>query len=95
MEAAARTAARIGDEPGERSMTRHGMVGPSAAGARLPASDPRASIFKIAADSVATSLVRDRLDRAKAQRSRLSASTSVLPDGGHAIADIGRKSKSP
>jgi hypothetical protein len=58
LEAAARTAARIGDEPGDRSMTRHGMVEPSAAGARPPASDPRASIVKIAADSVATSLLR-------------------------------------
>jgi hypothetical protein len=76
-------------------MTRHGMVEPSAAGARPPASDPRASIVKIAADSVATSLVRDRLDCAEAQRSRLFASIPTLPSGGRAIADIGRRSKSP
>jgi hypothetical protein len=76
-------------------MTRHGMVEPSAAGARPPASDPRASIVKIAADSVATSLVRDRLDCAKSQRSGLSATTTALPIFGRAIADIGRNSKSP
>jgi len=76
-------------------MTRHGVVEPSAAGARQPALDPRASIVKIAAESVATSLVRDRQDCAEAQRSRLSASILTLPSGGRAIADIGRRSKSP
>lgn len=49
-------------------MTRHGMVEPSTAGAQPTATDPRASIADITADSVATSLVRDRLDRAEAQR---------------------------
>lgn len=49
------------------------MLEPTAAGARPPASDTRASIFKIAADSVATSPVRDRLDCADSQRSRLFA----------------------
>lgn len=76
-------------------MTRHGIIEPSAAGARPPASDPRASIVKIAADRVATSLVLDRLDRAEAQRSRPFASISTLPSGGRAIADIGRRAKSP
>lgn len=95
MEAAARTAARHGDEPGEVSMTRQGMVEPSAAGAQPTATDPRASIVDITADSVATSLVRDRLDRAEAQRSRLFASIPTLTSGGHAIADIGRRAKSP
>jgi hypothetical protein len=76
-------------------MTRHGMVEPSAAGARPPASDPRASTAKIAADSVATSLVRDRLDCAKSQRSGLPAPIPTLPSSDHAIADIGRRSKSP
>ena len=95
LEAAARAAARVNDEPGDHSMTRHGMVEPTAAGARPPASDPRASIFKIAADSVTTSLVRDRLDCAEAQRSRHFASILTLPSGGGAIADIGRRAKSP
>ena len=76
-------------------MTRHGMVKPSAAGAQPTATDPRASIVDIAADSVATSLVRDRLDRAEAHRSRLFASISTLPSGGRTIADIGRRAKFP
>ena len=76
-------------------MTRHGKVEPSAAGAQPQATDPRASIVNIAADSVATCLVRDRLDHAKAQRSGLSASIPTLPSGGSTIADIGRRSKSP
>ncbi len=76
-------------------MTRHGMVEPSTAGFQPPASGPRASIVKIAADSVATSLVQDRLDCVEAQRSRLFESIPTLPSGGHAIADIGRRSKSP
>ncbi len=76
-------------------MTRHGMVEPLAAGAQSPATDPRASTVNIAADRVATSLVRDRLDRAEEQRSGLSASTVALPGVGRANADIGRNSKSP
>ena len=76
-------------------MTRNGMVEPSAAGAQSQATDPRASIVNIAADRVAKSLVRDRLDRAQAQRSGLSASTPTLPSGGGTIADIDRRSKSP
>ena len=76
-------------------MTRHGMVEPTAAGAQPPASDPRASTFKIAADSVATNLVRDRLDCTEAQRGRLFASIPTFPSGGRATADIGRSSKSP
>ncbi len=76
-------------------MTRHSMVEPSAAGAQPPATDPRASIVSIAADSAATSLVLDQLNRAEAQRSGLSASIPTLPSSGRAIADIGRSSKSP
>jgi len=76
-------------------MIRHGMVEPTAAGAWPPATDPRASTVNIAADRGATSLVRDRLDRAEAQRSRLFASIPTHPGGGRAIADIGRSSKSP
>lgn len=76
-------------------MTRNGMVKPSAAGARPPASDPRASIVKIAADKVASSLVRDRLDRGEAQRSSLSVPIPSHPSEGRADADIRRSAKSP
>lgn len=76
-------------------MTRNGMVEPSAAGAQPPATDPRASTVNIAADRVATSLMRDRLDRAEAQRGSLSVSVPTLPSGSPAIADIDRRSKSP
>jgi hypothetical protein len=76
-------------------MTRHDLVLASAAGFPPPATKPRVSVANIAADSVATSLVRDRLDCAKSQRSGLSATTTALPIFGRAIADIGRNSKSP
>lgn len=76
-------------------MTRHGKAEPSAAGAPPPATDPRAFTVNIAADSVTTSLVWDRLDCAKSQRSGLSASIPTLPSVGRTIADIGRRSKSP
>ena len=92
---AARTAGLKSAEPGERPMTRHGMVQPSAAGAQPPATDPRASMVIIDADRVAPSRAPGRQHRAEAQRSGLSASIPALPDGGRAIADISRKSKSP
>ena len=76
-------------------MIRRGMVQTSVAGPQPPATTPRTSMVTIAADSVATSLVQDRLDRAEAQRSGLSASIPALPSGGRAIADIDRRSKSP
>lgn len=67
-------------------MNRHGMVKPAAAGASPPATDPRASTVNIAADTFTTSIVRDWLDRAEAQRSRLFASIPTHPSGGRAIA---------
>jgi len=76
-------------------MIRHGMVDPLAAGAPPPATDPRVSMVIIATDRVATSLGRDRLNRAEAQRSGLSAFIHTLPGTGRAIADIDRSSKSP
>jgi len=60
-----------------------------------PATDPRVSMVIIATDRVATSLGRDRLNRAEAQRSGLSAFIHTLPGTGRAIADIDRSSKSP
>jgi len=76
-------------------MTRHDMVLVSAAGAPPPATEPRVSINTIAADSVATSLLRDRLDCAKSQRSGLSGSIPTHPSSRRAVADIGRSTKSP
>jgi hypothetical protein len=49
----------------------------------------------IEADRVASSRPPCRKHRAEAQRSGLSASNPPSLDGGRAIADIGRKSKSP
>jgi hypothetical protein len=76
-------------------MTRHGLVQALPAGAPPPATDPRASTVTIVASSVARSIVRAWLDRAEAPRSGLSASIPTLPFGGCAVADIGRRSKSP
>ena len=95
MEAAARTAGRTDDEPGDRPMTRHGMIQSQAVGAQPPAPDPRVSMVIINADRAAPSRPPSRQHRAQAQRSGLSAFTPELPDGGRAIVDICRKSKSP
>jgi hypothetical protein len=53
------------------------------------------STVNITAAKDPTSLVRDQRDRAEAQRSGLFASIPTHLSGGRAIADIGRKSKSP
>ena len=95
MEATARTAGRIGNEPGDRPMTRHRMIQPSTAGTQPPATDARVPIVIIEADRAAPSRAPEREHRAEAQTSGLSASIAVLADGGRAIADISRKSKSP
>lgn len=76
-------------------MTRHGMVEPSAAGPPPPATDLRLSMAIADADMRPTGPVPGRQYRAEAQRSGHSASTSALPTVGRAIADIGRRSKSP
>ncbi|MGB3901118.1 MAG: hypothetical protein WA973_21450 [Mesorhizobium sp.] len=76
-------------------MTWHGKVEPSAEGAQPAVTNPRAPMVTVAADRLATSHVRGRRNRAEAQRRPLSASLMALPSGGHAIADIGRRSKSP
>jgi hypothetical protein len=76
-------------------MTRHGLVHASAAGTPPPARDPRVSMVTIATDSVAACYAKDRLNRAKARRSRLPASNTTLPGDGPANADIGRTSKTP
>lgn len=76
-------------------MTRHGMIQLQAAGAVPPVTDERESMVAIAASRIATSRVQGRLNRAKVRQRGLSASTSALPRTSRAIADIGRKSKSP
>jgi hypothetical protein len=95
LEAAARAASRNGGEPGERPMTRHGIIQRSTAGYRPPATDPRAPMVTVDADGAAFSHLQCRQQRAEEQRSRLSASILPLPYDGRAIADISRKSKSP
>ena len=95
MEAAARTATRFPVDREQHAMTRHGMVQPSAAGTQPPATDRRTSMVMIDADRAAPSRRPSRQHRAEAQRSGLSAFIPALPDGGRAIADICRKSKSP
>jgi hypothetical protein len=89
------TATRIDNRPGDRSMTRHGLVENPAADAPSLATDSRATADSIAANRVATSLVGDRQDCAEAQRSGPSASTIDLPSAGRANAEIGRSSKCP
>ena len=95
MAAATRTAARVVDEPGERPMTRHGKVEPSAEGAQPTATSPRAPMVPVVVDRLTTSNLQGRPNRAEAQRRPLSASTSALPRVTRANADIGRRSKSP
>jgi hypothetical protein len=95
MEAAARTAGRIGNKPGDRSMTRHGMVEPTAADAPPPATDSRAPTAIAGVDMRPPGPVPGRKHCAMKQRSGLSASTSALSRGGRVIADVGRRSKSP
>jgi hypothetical protein len=95
MEAAARAATRFPLDRDQHTMTRHGMVQPSAAGTQPPATARRTSMVIIDTDRAAPSRPPSRHYRAEAQRSGLSAFTPELPDGGRAIADICRNPKSP
>ena len=76
-------------------MTRHGVIQPYAEGAQPPAADPHAPVVIINADRTAPSCPPSQQYRAEVQRNVLSASIPALPDGGRAIADSSRKSKSP
>ena len=76
-------------------MTRHGLAKTRAADASPAATDLRAPMVTGAADKLTTSNVRGPLDCPEAQRSGVSESNLTLPSGGRAIADIGRRSKSP
>jgi hypothetical protein len=95
VEAAARTAGQNGDEPGELSMTRHGMVQPSPAGTQPPATDPRARMLIIVTDRAATLVAPSRQYRAAGRPSDPTAFIPALPDGRRAIADTSRNPKSP
>jgi hypothetical protein len=76
-------------------MNRHGKVAPSAAGAQSPAPDPRAPRAIANAGMRPPGPVPGAQYCAKEQRSGLSAFTAALPNSGYAIADTGRRSKSP
>lgn len=76
-------------------MTRRGLLQASVVGALPPATDPRVHMVTVASERLTPSNVQGRLKAAEAQRSGLSASTSVLPSAGRAIPDISRSSKSP
>ena len=76
-------------------MTRHGKRKPSAASTPLAAMDPCAPNATIAADTLPTSRTPGRMQGTNGQPSCLLASVLMPPNGGHAIADISRRSKSP
>jgi hypothetical protein len=76
-------------------MTRHGLVEPIAAEAPLPATVSRAPRAIADTDTQPPVPVPGRQYCAKEQRSGLSASNTTLPGRGRAIANIGRRSKSP
>ena len=76
-------------------MTRHDMILTSAAGYRPPATGLRTPMVIIEGEKAAPGPSSCRQYRAKAQRSGLSVSMRTLPHHNRAVADIGRKSKSP
>ncbi|TPJ74408.1 hypothetical protein FJ434_28550 [Mesorhizobium sp. B2-5-13] len=76
-------------------MIRHGMVEPSAAGAQPPATYPRESMVTTVAERRASGPAPSRQHRAQAQQCGMPVSIAASPGGGRAIADTGRRSKSP
>lgn len=94
-EAAARTSERIGTDPGNRSMTRHGLIQPPATGAQSAAMDPRAPMVPSEVGRAASACAQRLQGCAEASLSGPSVSTASPNGGGHAIADISRKLKSP
>ena len=95
MEAAARTAGHNHGEPGEPSMTRHGMLKLQAAGAQSPVTDLHAHMVIIDTDRDVSGCTPSLQSRAQTSRGGPLASIAALPRHDHAIADISRKSKSP
>ncbi len=78
-EAAARTAARVGDEPGGplHDPAWHGRT--SSRRRFASGIGPHAPMAPVAVDRLTTSNARGLLNRAEAKRSGLSASTTALP----------------
>jgi hypothetical protein len=76
-------------------MIRHGKLNPSAVSTPFAAMDPCAPNATIAADTLPTSHMPCRMQGTNGQPSCLIASVLMPPNGGHAIADISRRSKSP
>src|SRR5262245_56769437 len=85
MAAAARTSGRNGGEPGECSMTSHGMVQTSASGHMPAVTHPRVSMAIADANRRPSRPVPARQYNAVAQRGGLSASSAALPDEGRNI----------
>lgn len=76
-------------------MTRHGLVHASPAGALPSAANPRVLAAIACAEMSPLEPVPGRQYRAEEQRTGVSASILAVPSGSRAIADIGRRSKSP
>jgi hypothetical protein len=76
-------------------MIRHGKLKPSAASTPLAAMDPCAPNATILADTLPTSHMPGRMQGTNGQPNCPLASVHTPPYGGHAIADISRRSKSP
>ena len=95
MQAAARTARHNHGEPGEPSMTWHGMLNLQTAGTQSPVTDLHANMVIIDTDRDVSGCTPSLESRAQASRSAPLVSITALPRNGHAIADISLKSKSP
>jgi len=67
MEPTAWAAGQNGDKPGDRPMTRHGMIQPPVAGAQPSATEPRTLIVIIEGERAASSRSSNRQYRVKAQ----------------------------
>lgn len=94
MEATARTARHHG-EPGEPSMTWHGMLNLQTAGTQSPVATLPAHMVIIDTDRDVSGCTPSLESRAQTSRSGPLVPITALPRNGLAIADISRKSKSP
>ncbi len=95
MEAATWTAGHFGGEPGERPMTRHGILKLRAAGTQSPVTDPHARMMIIEADRAESDRMLSLQSPAQTSRRGPLASIATLSGHGHAIADTSRNPKSP
>ena len=76
-------------------MIRHGKRKPWVASIPLAAMNPCAPNTTRVADTLPTSHTPGQMQGTNGQPSCLLASALMPPNGGHAIADISRRSKSP